>query len=571
MTAGLLDALKDLGFHYATRAGFTVGIDDVRIPPEKDEIIARYPARKWAQINGNYRNGVITEGERYNKVIDTWTRTTTEVRAGHLFERLARTTAHGFNPIYMMADSGARGIQRADPPAGRHARPDGQAAEEAHRRHWARSSRRPIIRELPRRPDRAGVLHLDARRPQGSGRHGAEDRRRRLPDAPPGGRGPGRHHQRGRTAARSAASRSARSRRARRSSSRCATASLGRVAAEDVVDPITGDVLVEAGERDHRRGDAPSGSTRRRASRQVEIRSVLTCEARRGVCAQVLRPQPGHRHAWWTSARPSASSPPSPSASRARSSRCAPSTSAASPAASSSSREVQPSTTARCKLPSTLDVVRRQAGRHRGHRAATARSAHRRRQGRVRPALQRALRRHLLVQDGDDGQARATSSVEWDPYNDADRGRARGRCGSRTSRKTSPCARRWTSTTGLAHAGHHRGPRQGRCTRHVDIIDAAGQRARPLPAARPGRTSRCTTAQEIERRRRAGQDPPRDRQGRATSPAVCRAWPSCSRPAARRTPPSSPRSTARVEFGGRDPRHAQGHRPTARTARSRST
>ena len=78
VTADLLDALKDLGFRYATQAGFTVGIDDMRIPPEKDEIIAS--ARKEVgPINGNYRNGVITESERYNKVINTWTLTTTEV------------------------------------------------------------------------------------------------------------------------------------------------------------------------------------------------------------------------------------------------------------------------------------------------------------------------------------------------------------------------------------------------------------------------------------------------------------------------------------------------------------
>src|SRR5205823_5832111 len=78
VTSDLLDELKNLGFAYATQAGFTVGIDDVRTPPEKDEIIAR--ARKDVdQINANYRNGVITEGERYNKVIDTWTHATTDV------------------------------------------------------------------------------------------------------------------------------------------------------------------------------------------------------------------------------------------------------------------------------------------------------------------------------------------------------------------------------------------------------------------------------------------------------------------------------------------------------------
>ena len=101
-----LDELKDLGFKYATQGGFTVGIDDVRIPPEKDEIIDRARA-DVDQINTNYRNGVITEGERYNRVINTWTHATTEVEQV-TFDGLAKDR-DGFNPIFMMADSGSRG------------------------------------------------------------------------------------------------------------------------------------------------------------------------------------------------------------------------------------------------------------------------------------------------------------------------------------------------------------------------------------------------------------------------------------------------------------------------------
>src|SRR6185436_881249 len=72
LTSDLLDALKDLGFQYATQGAFTVGIDDVRIPPEKDQIIATARG-EVDRINAAYRSGAITEGERYNKVIDTWT------------------------------------------------------------------------------------------------------------------------------------------------------------------------------------------------------------------------------------------------------------------------------------------------------------------------------------------------------------------------------------------------------------------------------------------------------------------------------------------------------------------
>jgi DNA-directed RNA polymerase subunit beta' len=106
ITSDLLDELKNLGFQYATRAGFTVGIDEVRIPPEKDAIIAR--ARKEVdQVNANYRAGVITEGERYNRVINTWTHATTEVEQV-TFDGLSQDR-DGFNPIFMMADSGSRG------------------------------------------------------------------------------------------------------------------------------------------------------------------------------------------------------------------------------------------------------------------------------------------------------------------------------------------------------------------------------------------------------------------------------------------------------------------------------
>src|SRR2546426_4904203 len=106
ITADLLDELKNLGFKYATQGGFTVGVDDVRIPPEKDSIIAR--ARKEVdQINANYRAGVITEGERYNRVINTWTHATTDVEQV-TFDGLS-LDRDGFNPIFMMADSGSRG------------------------------------------------------------------------------------------------------------------------------------------------------------------------------------------------------------------------------------------------------------------------------------------------------------------------------------------------------------------------------------------------------------------------------------------------------------------------------
>jgi DNA-directed RNA polymerase subunit beta' len=105
-TAEFLDRLKELGFHYATMGGLSVGLDDVEIPQEKGELIGQAQA-ETEQVQRQYEEGVITDGERYNKTIDIWTHTTAEV-AEVMFTRL-RLSRDGFNPIFMMADSGARG------------------------------------------------------------------------------------------------------------------------------------------------------------------------------------------------------------------------------------------------------------------------------------------------------------------------------------------------------------------------------------------------------------------------------------------------------------------------------
>jgi len=105
-TVEFIDRLKYYGFEYATTAGITVSIDDLVVPREKDKLIQNAMA-EIAKIQKRYERGVITNGERYNQVIDTWTRTTTEI-SGVMFENLA-SEQEGFNPVYMMADSGARG------------------------------------------------------------------------------------------------------------------------------------------------------------------------------------------------------------------------------------------------------------------------------------------------------------------------------------------------------------------------------------------------------------------------------------------------------------------------------
>ncbi len=101
-----LDRLKDLGFHHATEGGISIGIDDIIIPPEKVEIIASAQVVVDGIVK-DHRDGVITNSERYNKVIDKWTQVTNEVR-DRMFDCL-KADDDGFNSVYMMNASGARG------------------------------------------------------------------------------------------------------------------------------------------------------------------------------------------------------------------------------------------------------------------------------------------------------------------------------------------------------------------------------------------------------------------------------------------------------------------------------
>ena len=105
-TAQFLDDLKDLGFNFATRGGLSIGLGDVEIPIEKHQKVDA-AMNEVEKIQHQYETGVITDGERYNKIIDIWTHTTSDV-AEIMFSHL-KDSKKGFNPLYMMADSGARG------------------------------------------------------------------------------------------------------------------------------------------------------------------------------------------------------------------------------------------------------------------------------------------------------------------------------------------------------------------------------------------------------------------------------------------------------------------------------
>src|SRR5690606_38568799 len=105
-TAKFLDDIKDLGFQMAYKGGLSMGLNDVKIPVEKSQLVANAQEEVDGVWN-NYMMGLITDNERYNQVIDIWTRTNT-LLTNTLMKQLEEDQ-QGFNSIYMMMHSGARG------------------------------------------------------------------------------------------------------------------------------------------------------------------------------------------------------------------------------------------------------------------------------------------------------------------------------------------------------------------------------------------------------------------------------------------------------------------------------
>ncbi|HET6959980.1 MAG TPA: DNA-directed RNA polymerase subunit beta', partial [Vicinamibacterales bacterium] len=111
-TVEMLDSLKNLGFTYATRSGLSIGIDDLIIPQQKAQLV-RDARDEVIKVESQYLEGAITNGERYNKVIAIWSEATEEI-ANAMFGEMEEIDKEGktFNPVYIMADSGARGSKQ---------------------------------------------------------------------------------------------------------------------------------------------------------------------------------------------------------------------------------------------------------------------------------------------------------------------------------------------------------------------------------------------------------------------------------------------------------------------------
>lgn len=164
-TVVFADKLMYTGYAYATRAGVSIGIDDMLIPDEKKGILTEAEA-EVLEIQEQYQSGLVTAGERYNKVVDIWSRTSERIAKAMMdtigTEKVENAKGEtidqkSMNSLYIMADSGARGsqaqIRQLAGMRGLMARPDGSIIET------------PIKANFPRRPERAGVLQLHPRCP----------------------------------------------------------------------------------------------------------------------------------------------------------------------------------------------------------------------------------------------------------------------------------------------------------------------------------------------------------------------------------------------------------------------
>src|SRR5437868_5797445 len=134
ITVTMLDQVKALGFLYATRAGISIGIDDMIVPSEKAGLV-RAAEKQVIEVVQQYQEGAITQGERYNKIIEIWSKVTERV-SEEMFKTMEEddTTGRYLNPIYIMADSGARGskqqIRQLSGMRGLMAKPSGEIIEQ---------------------------------------------------------------------------------------------------------------------------------------------------------------------------------------------------------------------------------------------------------------------------------------------------------------------------------------------------------------------------------------------------------------------------------------------------------
>jgi len=270
-----LDGIKNLGYRMAYLAGLSFNLDDIIIPKEKADLIAK-GNEEVRQITDNYNMGFITDNERYNQVIDTWTHVNNDI--GNILLKQMTEADQGFNAVFMMLDSGARGskdqIKQLSGIRGLMAKPQ-KAGAEGHQ-----IIENPILSNF-----KEGMSVLEYFISTHGARKGLADTAmktadagyltRRLVDV---------SHDviineedcgtlRGLvcTALKSGDE----------VISSLSERILGRVSVHDIINPKTGDVIIEAGEEIT---EAVADAIEKAEIESVEIRSVLTCESKKGVC-----------------------------------------------------------------------------------------------------------------------------------------------------------------------------------------------------------------------------------------------------------------------------------------------
>ena len=272
MTVKMLDDLKNLGFLYATKAGISIGIDDLVTPDAKKTLVAKAEI-DVIEVDKQYREGVITNGERYNKVIAIWSEVTDKV-AKEMFKAMdAREKAlNEQNPILIMSDSGARGtaqqIRQLAGMRGLMAKPSGEIIETPIRSNF-REGLNVLQYFISTHGARKGLADT-ALKTADSGYL-----TRRLVDVaqdviisePDCGTLKGIS-----SSAIIEGGEEIESLRDR---------IVGRTALDDVIDPVEGTVIVETNQEID---EDIAAEIQRSGVQRVRIRSVLTCESRRGVC-----------------------------------------------------------------------------------------------------------------------------------------------------------------------------------------------------------------------------------------------------------------------------------------------
>ena len=273
-TVATLDKLKDLGFLYATKSGLSIGIDDLVIPKEKAALVAEANT-EVIKVEQQYLEGAITNGERQNKVIAIWSDVTEKI-ADAMFGEMESLDQKGqaFNPVFIMADSGARGskqqIRQLAGMRGLMAKPSGEIIET------------PITSNF-----REGLTVLQYFISTHGARKGLADTALKTADS-------GYLTRRLVDVAQDVII----------SEMDCGTLGgiearaivesgeiieplrdriIGRVALEDVIDPFSGATITEA---NREIDEELSSEIQESGLEKVKIRSVLTCASRRGVCAK---------------------------------------------------------------------------------------------------------------------------------------------------------------------------------------------------------------------------------------------------------------------------------------------